>query len=101
MNQKAKILSKPNPERTARARANGVEGRVALKGVLNASGDITDLEVIEGLPDGLTEIALTAAREIKFEPALEDGRSVSQCVRIEYSFSSAQEQTFLYCDGEA
>ncbi|MDX6695309.1 MAG: hypothetical protein QOF02_3861, partial [Blastocatellia bacterium] len=36
---------------------------------------------------GLTEKAIAAARQIRFSPAMKDGRAVSQFVQIEYNFN--------------
>lgn len=85
--QNARILSKPSAGYTESARQNGVSGVVVLRIVLAASGEVTNITVLHGLPDGLSEQAIAAARKIKFEPAMKDGRAVSQYVQIEYNFS--------------
>ena len=81
--QPARILSKPEPSFTDEARQNDVDGVVRLRLVLAASGKVTDISVIEGLPYGLTDNALKAANEIKFTPAIKDGRAVSQYMEAE------------------
>lgn len=83
---RARLLSRPEPAYTRRARRNGVRGTVALRAVLAASGKVEKITVLEGLSDGLTEEAIRAARLIKFEPAERDGRKVSQSVILEYNF---------------
>jgi len=85
--QKAVILSKPEPSYTEDARRNQVAGTVVLRVVLQASGQVSDIQVVRGLPYGLTERAMEAARRIKFKPATKGGRAVSQFTIIEYSFS--------------
>ncbi|MBD0373542.1 MAG: energy transducer TonB, partial [Pyrinomonadaceae bacterium] len=45
------------------------------------------IRAVKGLPDGLTEKAIAAARQIKFVPAQKDGRNVSQYIQIEYNFN--------------
>jgi len=40
-----------------------------------------------GLPYGLTERAIAAARQIKFTPATKDGRPVSMYIQLEYNFN--------------
>jgi hypothetical protein len=42
---------------------------------------------VSGLPYGLTEKAIAAARQIRFQPAMKDGRAVSQFIQIEYNFN--------------
>jgi TonB family protein len=87
VDRKARLLSKPEPVYTRRARRNAVRGTIVLRVVLAASGKVEKVTVIRGLPDGMTEEAIKAARAIKFEPAERDGRKVSQSVIIEYNFS--------------
>ena len=85
--RKATITFKPEPGFTEEARKNFVEGAVRLRVVLNLSGEVTNISVIKGLPDGLTERAIAAARRIKFTPAEKDGRKVSQYAVLEYIFN--------------
>jgi TonB family protein len=85
--QKAQILARPNPQYTDEARKNQSSGTVVLKAVLSSSGQVTEIKTVSGLPYGLTEKAVEAARQIKFTPAMKDGRPVSQSVQIEYNFS--------------
>lgn len=87
VSEKAKILSKPAPEYTEAARQNQVSGTVVLQLVLSSSGAVTNIRTISGLPFGLTEKAIAAARGIKFIPAIKDGNAVSQYVRVEYNFN--------------
>ena len=84
---KAVILSKPEPSYTQSARRNQVVGTVSLRVVLRASGRVSDIQVVRGLPYGLTERAMKAARRIKFKPATKDGRAISQFMIIEYNFN--------------
>jgi TonB family protein len=87
VSQRARIISKPEPGFTEEARRENVTGIVRLRAVLSASGAVTNVSVIKGLPGGLTEKAVTAARGIKFQPAQKDGRAVSQWVTLEYNFN--------------
>lgn len=81
-----KISSKPSPDFSAEALAHTVRGRVVLSAVLCRTGKVTDVQVIESLPFGMTEKVIKAARQIKFEPAEKDGRRVSEVIRLEYNF---------------
>jgi TonB family protein len=85
--QKARILAKPSPEYTEEARKNQVTGTVTLQMVFSSSGGVTNIRTISGLPYGLTEKAIAAARRIQFTPAMKDGRPVSQYIRVEYNFN--------------
>lgn len=84
--EKAKIRVKPEPRYTEEARRHRTSGFVVLEMVLRASGEVTDITVIRGLPHGLSESAIQAAQGTKFEPAIKDGRKVSQSLRMEYGF---------------
>ena len=84
---KAVILSKPEPTYTENARRNQVAGTVVLRVVLHASGHVSEIRVVRGLPYGLTKRAMEAAKRIKFKPAMKDGRAISQFMIIEYNFS--------------
>lgn len=87
VDRKARLLSRPEPDYTRRARRNGVRGTVVIRAVLAASGKVGMIIVAKGLPEGLTEEAIKAARAIKFEPAERDGQKVSQWVILEYNFN--------------
>lgn len=84
---RARILSKPTPSYTDRARKAGVAGTVQIQVVLQSNGEVGDIRVVRWLRFGLTTAAVNAAKQIKFEPATIDGRPVSQFVRIDYSFN--------------
>jgi len=84
---KARLISKPEPSYTAAAKQNQVVGTVVLKVVFSASGKVTNIRVAHGLPDGLTERAIEAARKIKFVPASREGKFVSMWMQLEYNFN--------------
>jgi TonB family protein len=85
--KRASIRAKPEPTYTESARKFSVTGVVRLRLVLSATGQVTGITPITKLPHGLTQQAIEAARGIKFEPAIKDGRPVSQYVTIEYNFN--------------
>ncbi|GEM_PF-2051444 len=84
--QKARILETPKPSYTEAAYKNQIKGVVRISIVLRAEGTVTNIKVIEGLPFGLSERAILAAKQIKFVPAQIDGKPVSQYVTLEYDF---------------
>ena len=84
---KARLLSKPEPSYTTEARDKQIAGTVILKAVFASSGKVTNIRVVQGLPHGLTERAIDAARKIKFVPATKEGKYVSMWMQIEYNFS--------------
>lgn len=82
-----RILSKPRANYTEAARMNEVEGAVRVRVTFLASGEIGSILPISGLPYGLTEQAIAAARQIKFKPATRDGVLISVTKVVEYTFS--------------
>lgn len=82
-----KIISKPKATYTDAARTNGVQGSVRLKITLLASGQIGSITPVTRLPHGLTEQAIAAARQIRFEPAKVNGVAVSKIVTFDYGFN--------------
>lgn len=85
--RKAQILSKPEAGFTEEARKNGTTGVVRVRLVLGANGSVSNIQALNHLPDGLTEKAIAAARQIKFVPAQKDGHNVSQWITFEYVFT--------------
>jgi TonB family protein len=84
---KARVLEKPEPQYTEAARKNQITGVVIIRAVFSASGQVTNISAISKLPDGLTEKAIAAARQIRFVPATKDGRPVSMWMQLEYNFN--------------
>lgn len=82
-----KILSKPQARYTDAGRQNNVQGTVTLKVTFTASGAIGSITAVSGLPYGLTEQAIAAARQIKFEPAKRNGVPYSLTKTVSYSFT--------------
>ena len=82
-----KILSKPQPKYTDAARTNNVQGTVTLKITFMANGSIGGISPVSGLPYGLTEQAIAAARQIRFEPPKKNGVPYSVSKTLQYTFS--------------
>jgi TonB family protein len=85
--QKARVLSKPEPQYTDAARMAGIQGTVIIRAIFSADGEVKHLYVLDALPFGLTTNAMQAARRIKFAPATRDGRAVSMYIQLEYNFN--------------
>jgi TonB family protein len=83
---KARVLAKPEPAYTESARQAQVTGTVVLRAVFASDGTVKHFLVVKGLPFGLTEASVKAARKIKFIPATIDGRPVSMFIQLEYNF---------------
>jgi protein TonB len=81
------ILSKPRPGYTDSARTNNVQGTVMLRVTFLSNGRIGGVAPVKGLPHGLTQMAIAAARQIQFKPKLVNGQAVSVTKRIQYNFT--------------
>lgn len=75
------------PAYTEEARQHQTVGAVTLKAVFGADGSITNIQVAAGLPYGLSEKAVEAAKKIRFIPAMKDGKFVSTWMQLEYNFN--------------
>lgn len=80
------LVIKPTPNYTETARKNIVEGAVRLRVNFSANGTVSILSIVYGLPDGLTEQAMEAAKKIVFIPPSKNGERVSITKTIEYGF---------------
>ncbi len=81
-----KIISKPRPSFSDAARIASKSGTVKVAVLFAANGKIESMLVIDRLGYGLDEQALRAARQIRFEPKVENGKPVSVVRIIEYTF---------------
>jgi TonB family protein len=87
LSRQAMITSGPIPVMTKEALAHDVHGRIVLEAILCRTGRVTDLQVLESLPYGMTEKAIEAVRLTKFVPAEKDWHTVSQRMRFEFHFN--------------
>jgi TonB family protein len=85
--QRARLLFKPEPQYTEEARKNQITGTVMLRVVFSSGGEVVQIRAVRTLPFGLTEQAIAAARQIRFVPAMKDGRAVSVFMQLEYNFN--------------
>ena len=84
---KARVISKPEPTYTKEAREHGKTGTVILRAIFSYDGTVKNIVVVKGLRYGLNERAIDAARQIKFIPAVKDGKPVSMWMQLEYNFN--------------
>jgi len=81
------VAFRPEPSYTEEARQNVIVGSVILRAVFTADGAVTNIKVASGLPYGLEDNAIAAAKKIKFIPAVKNGKFVSMWMQIEYYFN--------------
>ena len=83
--QPVKIFA-PNPQYTEEARQARIQGVVIVQAIIDCRGVVTDVNVLQGLPLGLTEAAVAAIIQWRFEPATVDGRPVSVFFNLTVNF---------------
>jgi TonB family protein len=81
------ILVNAHPRYTDEARREKIQGVVTLRILVDETGSPTRITIVRGLPGGLNESAIDAARKIKFKPAMKDGKPVSFWMVVEMNFS--------------
>ena len=81
------ITSKPHASYTDSARQANIQGTVILRVTFLGNGQIGGVSAVKGLPNGLTEQAIAAARRISFEPKKVDGVGIAVTKQIEYTFT--------------
>ncbi len=90
MQKSARIVDSPAAEYTDEARAEKAKGEVRLRLVLAADGTVKNIFPIKPLGHGLTESAMKAAQQIKFEPAVRKGKPASQFITLVYEFDKGK-----------
>ncbi len=83
------ILSVPKPVYTQEGKAKKIEGDVLVQVLFTASGEVRVERVVRGLGYGLDESAESAARQIRFKPAEQDGRPVDFAAIAHITFALA------------
>lgn len=86
VDERVHITKRPPATYTEAARRLKTSGLVVLRLILTSDETVKHIEVVKGLPDGLVENSIAAARQIKFTPAKKDGKAVSVWVEVEYRF---------------
>jgi TonB family protein len=81
------VTYKPRPSYTEEARKNQINGTVRLKVVFTANGTIGSITPVSSLGYGLTEQAIAAARNMRFEPAKRGGVPYTVSKVVEFNFN--------------
>jgi len=81
-----KLIHRVEPTYTDAAREAGVSGVVILNCVVGTDGKVTDMQVVQSLPHGLTKQAKQAVKQWRFEPATRNGRAVLTELSISLHF---------------
>ncbi|SPF33269.1 hypothetical protein SBA1_1160009 [Candidatus Sulfotelmatobacter kueseliae] len=81
-----RLVSHAEPEYSAEARREHIEGTVLLSLTVGTDGVPHDVKVEKGLGYGLDEKARQAVENWRFEPAQRDGKPAETTVRVDVSF---------------
>lgn len=84
--KRARLLPSPAAAYPDEARSAKAKGEVRLRVVLSADGTVKNIFPMKPIKHGLTEAAMDAAAQLKFEPAIRNGQPVSQFATIAYEF---------------
>lgn len=82
-----RVTHKQKAEYTSEARSKGIEGTVTLRVTFLASGGIGSITTVKGLPFGLTEQAIEAARKMRFEPEQVGDKTRSTTRPVSFTFN--------------
>ncbi len=80
------ILYKPNPIYSAEGHERRIQGDVVLEVIFLASGQMKVTGVVSGLGFGMDDEAIHAAQQIRFTPAMRDGKPVDFPARVRIEF---------------
>jgi protein TonB len=70
-------VSRTDLEYTVAAKTEGIEGKLKLKLTVGADGSVTDVEVLASVEPALDQVAVAAARQWRFKPAMLCGKPVA------------------------
>jgi TonB family protein len=81
-------LNKPRPNYTEEARKAKVQGAVRARVLVGADGAVKQVRILgAGLPGGLNEEAIQAAKQMRFQAAMRNGEKVAYWVTVEIEFN--------------
>jgi len=82
-----KCVRCPDPIYTEEARSHRIQGRVLLMVTVTQQGVSENIDVVDGLDEGLTAQAVAAVRRWQFKPGIgKDGKPIATRVPIEATF---------------
>jgi protein TonB len=79
-------ISAPQPQYTEAARQARVQGVVIVQAIIDCTGTVTSVTVLKALPLGLSEAAVEAISQWRFEPARVNGSPVSVYYNLTVNF---------------
>jgi len=79
-------ISRVQPTYTDEARHAGTQGVVIVEAVIDEHGDVSQVRVLKGLPNGLDTAAADAVKQWKFAPAKLHGKPVAAYFTVTINF---------------
>jgi TonB family protein len=80
-------ISTPQPQYTEIARKARIQGVVIVQAIIDKGGNVTNVQVLKGLPMGLDQAAVEAIKKWKFEPATLNGKPVDVYYNLTVNFT--------------
>src|SRR3954462_15183194 len=84
-----KLVETATPVYPEAKRASGEAASVALTLMIDRTGHVTDVSVLESAGTDFDEAAITAARSLIFEPAQKNGEAIPAKIRYTFDFKLA------------
>jgi TonB family protein len=88
------VRTRVEPVYSEKARKDHIEGIVILEMLIDTTGHVRNVTVLKGLPEGLSEAAVTAVRQWTFDPATRNGQPVDVIFNITLSFHLKSQYPF-------
>jgi len=80
------LQKKVNPQYPEFCRKNGIDGNVILKCIITDQGIVDDISVLKSPHEDLSQAAMDAVKQWKFEPSLLDGKPVDVYFNVTLQF---------------
>ncbi len=81
-----KVLNQPKPEMPEDYGTLDAQGTIALKVEFLSTGQVGRVSPVSGITRNLTELAVDAARKIKFEPEIREGQRTDRSMIVRYIY---------------
>lgn len=81
------VVFRTEPRYTELARRARVEGVVAIRAIIDERGNVTDVQLLRGLPMGLDQSAMDAVKTWRFKPATLHGQPVKVYFNLTVNFT--------------
>jgi TonB family protein len=98
--RKPRVIRRVEPVYPADARDKNITGSVVLTMVVDREGNPQEIKIWRSLYPSMDQAAIEAARQMRFEPALKDGQTVSETLLVEFYFSLQSKQVEVMGYGE-